>query len=179
MGAACMLSTFLPPSFPLSHTHCLFLSLSPCPSLHSVPLSPTPTVSLCCSPRPPPPFPQDVLLIENDINTAPFSPAVHECVPPLPWAVTEADVADPTREDLRHLDICSVDPPGCKDIDDALHVRCAPCRRCCTAAVCCWLLWRLLACCSAAGTEAAALLQLWGWRAGVTHHLSQQLAHSP
>lgn len=25
------------------------------------------------------------------------------------------------REDLRHLDICSVDPPGCTDIDDALH----------------------------------------------------------
>ena len=23
--------------------------------------------------------------------------------------------------DLRHLDICSVDPPGCTDIDDALH----------------------------------------------------------
>lgn len=25
------------------------------------------------------------------------------------------------RVDLRHLDICSVDPPGCTDIDDALH----------------------------------------------------------
>ena len=25
--------------------------------------------------------------------------------------------------DLRHLPICSVDPPGCKDIDDALHIR--------------------------------------------------------
>lgn len=23
--------------------------------------------------------------------------------------------------DLRHLNVCSVDPPGCKDIDDALH----------------------------------------------------------
>jgi hypothetical protein len=40
---------------------------------------------------------QEVLLIENDINTSPFSPAVHECVPPLPWAVTEGDVADPNR----------------------------------------------------------------------------------
>merc|ERR1712048_878886 len=28
---------------------------------------------------------------------------------------------DPHRLDLRHLNICSVDPPGCKDIDDALH----------------------------------------------------------
>jgi len=25
------------------------------------------------------------------------------------------------REDLTHLDICSVDPEGCTDIDDALH----------------------------------------------------------
>lgn len=27
------------------------------------------------------------------------------------------------REDLRHLYVCSVDPPGCTDIDDALHCR--------------------------------------------------------
>lgn len=27
------------------------------------------------------------------------------------------------RTDLRHLAICSVDPPGCTDIDDALHCR--------------------------------------------------------
>lgn len=26
----------------------------------------------------------------------------------------------------RHLPVCSVDPPGCKDIDDALHVRRLP-----------------------------------------------------
>ena len=65
----------------------------------------------------------EVLLIENDINTAPFSPAVHACVPPLPWSVTEQDLKDLTRTDLRHLAVCSVDPPGCKDIDDALHVR--------------------------------------------------------
>lgn len=26
------------------------------------------------------------------------------------------------RRDLRHLTVCSVDPPGCTDIDDALHV---------------------------------------------------------
>jgi len=137
------------------------------------------------------PAPQ-VLLIENDINTNPFTPAVHACVPPLPWSVTEADVADPSRcvhpatpsccqnhlamqpgtrflphmcsrplaapcsgiltcalhtaqllslhqafnhhppvpsirrTDLRHLAVCSVDPPGCKDIDDALHVRRLP-----------------------------------------------------
>lgn len=27
------------------------------------------------------------------------------------------------RVDIRHIDICSVDPPGCTDIDDALHCR--------------------------------------------------------
>lgn len=27
------------------------------------------------------------------------------------------------RTDLRHIDVCSVDPPGCTDIDDALHCR--------------------------------------------------------
>lgn len=44
----------------------------------------------CCAP------PQ-VLLIENDINTSPFTAAVHACVPPLPWAVSEADLSDPSR----------------------------------------------------------------------------------
>jgi len=40
---------------------------------------------------------RQVLLLENDINTAPFSQAVHGCVPPLPWAVTDEDIADPNR----------------------------------------------------------------------------------
>ena len=39
----------------------------------------------------------EVLLLENDINTSPFSPAVHACVPPLPWSVTQADSSDPNR----------------------------------------------------------------------------------
>lgn len=65
----------------------------------------------------------EVLILENDINTAPFPPAVHACVPPLPWHVAQSDIADPHRKDLRDLPVCSVDPPGCKDIDDALHVR--------------------------------------------------------
>jgi exosome complex exonuclease DIS3/RRP44 len=79
----------------------------------------------------------EVLIHENDINTAPFSEAVHACVPALPWAVDPArDLPPPpptaaasaaagsgARQDLRHLDVCSVDPPGCVDIDDALHCR--------------------------------------------------------
>lgn len=31
------------------------------------------------------------------------------------------DIASGKRRDLRHLNICSVDPEGCTDIDDALH----------------------------------------------------------
>ena len=30
------------------------------------------------------------------------------------------------REDLRNTCVCSVDPPGCTDIDDALHYKSLP-----------------------------------------------------
>jgi exosome complex exonuclease DIS3/RRP44 len=68
----------------------------------------------------------EVLVLENDIDTRPFTEAVHACVPPLPWAVSPADLAEEGRADLRHLRVCSVDPPGCRDIDDALHCRRLP-----------------------------------------------------
>ena len=35
------------------------------------------------------------------------------------WKMSPEEEA--RRLDLRHLDVCSVDPLGCKDIDDALH----------------------------------------------------------
>ena len=60
-----------------------------------------------------------VLLLEHDIPHSSFSEAVLECLPELPWSITPRDEA--VRVDCRHLDICSVDPPGCTDIDDALH----------------------------------------------------------
>ncbi|KAF8409900.1 hypothetical protein HHK36_002418 [Tetracentron sinense] len=76
-----------------------------------------------------------VVLIENDIDSRPFSAQVLACLPPLPWSVSPEDLANPNRQDLRHLRVFSVDPPdyileevmmllantGCKDIDDALH----------------------------------------------------------
>eukprot|EP00898_Chlorokybus_atmophyticus_P008814 jgi/Chlat1/8934/Chrsp94S08251 len=68
----------------------------------------------------------EVLLIENDINTRPFAPAVMECVPPLPWSVPAEAYSDPKRKDLRDILVFSVDPPGCKDIDDALHLQLLP-----------------------------------------------------
>ncbi|XP_061371864.1 exosome complex exonuclease RRP44 homolog A-like [Gastrolobium bilobum] len=63
----------------------------------------------------------EVVLIENDINSGPFSSQVLACLPPLPWSVSSEELANPIRQDLRHMRVFSVDPPGCKDIDDALH----------------------------------------------------------
>ncbi|GFV45059.1 exosome complex exonuclease RRP44 [Trichonephila clavipes] len=62
-----------------------------------------------------------VLLLEHDIPHQPFSKAVLDCLPELPWIITDKDLA--VRRDLRDIAICSVDPPGCTDIDDALHCR--------------------------------------------------------
>ncbi|PNF38325.1 Exosome complex exonuclease RRP44 [Cryptotermes secundus] len=63
----------------------------------------------------------EVLLLEHDVPHSKFSEAVLSCLPKLPWVITEKDVQ--SRVDLRHVDICSVDPPGCTDIDDALHCK--------------------------------------------------------
>ncbi|XP_065110917.1 exosome complex exonuclease RRP44 [Paramisgurnus dabryanus] len=63
----------------------------------------------------------EVLLLEHDVPHQPFSQAVLNILPKMPWSVTEEDMK--VRADLRHLCVCSVDPPGCTDIDDALHCR--------------------------------------------------------
>uniref|UniRef100_A0AAQ5YGR1 Exosome complex exonuclease RRP44 n=1 Tax=Amphiprion ocellaris TaxID=80972 RepID=A0AAQ5YGR1_AMPOC len=64
---------------------------------------------------------QEVLLLEHDVPHQAFSQAVLNFLPKMPWAITPEDMV--RREDLRHLTVCSVDPPGCTDIDDALHCR--------------------------------------------------------
>ncbi|KAI3838916.1 hypothetical protein MKX03_002692 [Papaver bracteatum] len=66
----------------------------------------------------------EVVLIENDIDSRPFSAQVLSCLPPIPWSVSSVGLENPNRQDLRHLRVFSVDPPGCRDIDDALH--CTP-----------------------------------------------------
>jgi exosome complex exonuclease DIS3/RRP44 len=63
----------------------------------------------------------EVILLEHDIISRPFSADVLACLPPADFAITPENSAG--RTDLRHLDICSIDPPGCRDIDDALHAR--------------------------------------------------------
>ncbi|KAF9654049.1 RNB-domain-containing protein [Thelephora ganbajun] len=71
---------------------------------------------------------QESLLLEFDVPYRPFGKAILDCLPPEgdSWVVPPRDPNDPVwrdREDLRALDVCSIDPPGCQDIDDALHAR--------------------------------------------------------
>lgn len=63
----------------------------------------------------------EVILIENGISARKFSEAAMACLPDPSWTVSEEHCK--SRWDLRDLTICSVDPPGCTDIDDALHFR--------------------------------------------------------
>ncbi|XP_033956817.1 exosome complex exonuclease RRP44 [Pseudochaenichthys georgianus] len=64
---------------------------------------------------------QQVLLLEHDVPHQAFSQAVLSFLPTMPWEITPEVMVN--REDLRSLTVCSVDPPGCTDIDDALHCR--------------------------------------------------------
>lgn len=72
----------------------------------------------------------EALLLEYDVQYRPFPKTVLDCLPPEghDWRVPQ-DKSDPgwhKRRDLRDLLICSIDPPGCVDIDDALHARQLP-----------------------------------------------------
>ncbi|KAH8884570.1 RNB-domain-containing protein [Thozetella sp. PMI_491] len=69
----------------------------------------------------------EALLLEYDVQYRPFPKTVLDCLPKEghDWKVP-ASTDDPgwqDRADLRDLLICSIDPIGCQDIDDALHAR--------------------------------------------------------
>ncbi|KAF2472279.1 RNB-domain-containing protein [Lindgomyces ingoldianus] len=69
----------------------------------------------------------EALLLEWDVQYRPFPKTVLDCLPAEghDWKVP-ASLDDPGwrgRKDLRDLLVCSIDPPGCVDIDDALHAR--------------------------------------------------------
>lgn len=72
----------------------------------------------------------EALLLEWDVQYRPFPKTVLDCLPAEghDWKVP-ADANDPGwrgRRDLRGELICSIDPPGCVDIDDALHAKKLP-----------------------------------------------------
>lgn len=72
------------------------------------------------------------LLEEWEVPYRPFSNAILSCLPSEgeTWVIPEKG-NDPKgiwkgREDLRDEIVCSIDPPGCQDIDDALHAKRLP-----------------------------------------------------
>ncbi|KAK5164965.1 exosome catalytic subunit dis3 [Saxophila tyrrhenica] len=72
----------------------------------------------------------EALLLEWDVQYRPFPRTVLDCLPAEghEWKVP-ASTDDPGwkgRRDLRDLLVCSIDPPGCVDIDDALHAKQLP-----------------------------------------------------
>ncbi|PWN47632.1 RNB-domain-containing protein [Violaceomyces palustris] len=74
---------------------------------------------------------QESLLLEHDVPYRPFSKAILDCLPVEgdDWKVPPKDFSNPAwrdRIDMRSEMICSIDPPGCQDIDDALHAKQLP-----------------------------------------------------
>jgi len=61
----------------------------------------------------------EVILLEHDVPHYQFSQSILSCLPQKDWQPSDKDME--RRRDLRHINIVSVDPPGCTDIDDALH----------------------------------------------------------
>ncbi|EER07923.1 mitotic control protein dis3, putative, partial [Perkinsus marinus ATCC 50983] len=59
-----------------------------------------------------------VILHEHNVITRDFSDDVMRCLPPKDFQPDEEEIS--RRLDLRNVTVCSIDPPGCKDIDDAL-----------------------------------------------------------
>lgn len=75
---------------------------------------------------------QESLLLEFDVPYRPFSKSILACLPQEgdDWTVPRQDAQDARslaiwrdRVDMRAENICSIDPPGCQDIDDALHAK--------------------------------------------------------
>ncbi|KAI5964030.1 DIS3 [Candida theae] len=74
----------------------------------------------------------EALLLEHDVEYRPFSKNVLDCLPKEGdnWTVPDiSNTDDPQlqkRVDLRDKLVCSIDPPNCVDIDDALHAQKLP-----------------------------------------------------
>jgi exosome complex exonuclease DIS3/RRP44 len=86
---------------------------------------------------------QESLLLEFDVPYRPFGKAILDCLPAEgeQWVVPPKSVDNPiwrNREDLRQLNICSIDPPGvyaillARQLDDPQFHRLPGHRRCFT-----------------------------------------------
>jgi exosome complex exonuclease DIS3/RRP44 len=65
-----------------------------------------------------------IILHMYNVSYAPFTEAVMRCLPPADYQASEEELS--RRTDFRSKFVCSIDPPGCKDIDDALHCEVLP-----------------------------------------------------
>lgn len=61
------------------------------------------------------------ILAQNDLDITPFGPEVRHLYPRLDYTIPEDEIK--IREDCRKLCVFSIDPPNCRDIDDAVSVR--------------------------------------------------------
>ena len=66
----------------------------------------------------------EAILELHEIPHYEFPDVVLNCLPPLPFVITDDYLKG--RKDFRGENVCSIDPPGCTDIDDALHCKLLP-----------------------------------------------------
>lgn len=61
------------------------------------------------------------ILAQTDLDITPFGPEVRHLYPRLDYTIPEEEIR--IREDCRKMCIFSIDPPNCRDIDDAVSCR--------------------------------------------------------
>ena len=67
------------------------------------------------------PVENEIILYEHNVDINPFSKKIIDSMPNEDVEFKCPPEELKKRMDLREKPICSIDPPGCKDIDDALH----------------------------------------------------------
>ena len=72
------------------------------------------------------PVENNVILYEHNVDVNPFSKKIINKMPKEDIEFVCPKEELDKRLDLRDRYICSIDPPGCKDIDDALHCKLLP-----------------------------------------------------
>ena len=67
------------------------------------------------------PVENEIILYEHNVDINPFSKKIIDSMPNEDVEFKCPPEELKKRMDLRNKPVCSIDPPGCKDIDDALH----------------------------------------------------------
>ena len=67
------------------------------------------------------PVENEIILYEHNVDINPFSKKIIDSMPNEDVEFKCPPEELKKRLDLRNKPVCSIDPPGCKDIDDALH----------------------------------------------------------